>query len=287
MTSPQDGPALAGSSSRMRDLAPRLISGLVMAAAALATLWRGGDVFVGFWGAAALVVLWEWQTLIDAPARPARLAIGWIAVAAAVYFSRQMSLDRAILVTLSGALAAGFAGGPGKRAWSAGGVIYAGVLAIAVIALRMSLEGAEAIVWLFAVVWGTDVMAYFGGRGIGGPKLWPRVSPSKTWSGFLVGVVCGGCAGLLALVVTGGLSRGAWGGVLAAGLSAAVVSQGGDLLESSIKRHFGVKDSSHLIPGHGGFMDRLDGFIAAAAFAALLGGVRNGPIELALGVLRW
>jgi phosphatidate cytidylyltransferase len=287
VTPTRDERVSPGAPSKMRDLAPRLASGVIMAIAAVATLWKGGDWFNLFWLCAALIIHWEWQTLIRAPAYPGRLVVGWIAIIAAAWFARKMAPDLAVLWLAFAALALAWIGGPGKRTWSGAGVIYAGALAVAVIALRISLNGAEAIAWLFAVVWGTDVMAYFGGRGIGGPKLWPRVSPSKTWSGFLVGVSCGAAAGVLALVMTGALSKGSLLGVFITGLVAAIVSQGGDLFESSIKRHFGVKDSSHLIPGHGGFMDRLDGFIAAAVFAAIVGGLRNGPVELAIGVLRW
>ena len=283
-TSSGAAPAKAGA---MADLAPRLVSGVVMAALALGTLWRGGELFVWFWAIAAIVVGWEWQSLVDAPARWPRVATTGVAVAAAAFFARRFSPDLSLFVLLVGAGVAAWLGGEKRRLWCGFGVIYAGALAVAVIGLRLSLEGLEAVLWLFAIVWGTDIMAYFGGRALGGPKLWPRVSPSKTWSGFLVGVSCGALAGLGALRARDALVDGAWPGVLALGVITAMLSQGGDLFESSMKRRFGVKDSSHLIPGHGGFMDRLDGFIAAAVFAALVGGLRNGPVELAIGVLRW
>ena len=287
MTLGPDGADRAPRSSALRDLAPRLVSGIVMASAAIATLWVGGDVFTLFWLAAALAVHWEWQTLIGGRARVSRLAVGALAVVAATYSARHGRLDLALLALAAGVALLGWISEPAKRLWSAGGLVYAGLAPTAVVSLRLGLEGFEAILWLFAVVWGTDVMAYFGGRSIGGPKLWPRVSPSKTWSGFLVGVTCGALAGILALAASGGLSRGSWPGVLELGLVTAIVSQGGDLFESSVKRHFGVKDSSRLIPGHGGVMDRLDGFIAAVVFAAAVGIVRNGPVEVAIGVLRW
>ncbi len=286
MTGPSSGAAVRPGSA-MADLAPRLLSGVVMAALALGTLWRGGELFVWFWAIAAIIVGWEWQSLVDAPARWPRVLATGIAVAAAAFFARRFSPDLSMLVLLAGAGVVAWLGGEKRRLWCGFGVIYAGALATAVIGLRLSLDGLEAVLWLFAIVWGTDIMAYFGGRTLGGPKLWPRVSPSKTWSGFLVGVTCGSLAGLVALFARDALVGGAWMGVLALGFVTAILSQGGDLFESSMKRHFGVKDSSHLIPGHGGFMDRLDGFIAAAVFAALVGGLRNGPVELAIGVLRW
>jgi phosphatidate cytidylyltransferase len=131
-------------------------------------------------------------------------------------------------------------------------------------------------------------MAYFGGRLIGGPKLWPRLSPSKTWAGFIVGVFSGGLLGLLCLMVSAGYENVPVGPLFLLGLLAGAVAQAGDFFESAVKRRFGVKDSSHLIPGHGGFMDRLDGFIAAAAFAGLVGWLKSaGPGFVAIGLLRW
>ncbi len=286
MTLESGGP-IGAAHRPMRDLTPRLLSALVLAAAALTALWRGSDLFVGLWLIAALAVFWEWQTLIGAPARAARLTIGWIAVAAAAVFARRTNLDLAWVTLVVAAALVALAAGAGRRLWAAAGVFYAGSLVVAAIALRLSLDGFNAILWLFAVVWGTDVMAYFGGRLIGGPKLWPRVSPGKTWSGFLVGVASGAVVGLAVLALGGGLARGAWFGVLAMGLAAATVAQGGDLFESAFKRRFDAKDSSRLIPGHGGVMDRLDGFIAAVVFAAIVGWSRNGSVELAIGVLRW
>ncbi len=176
--------------------------------------------------------------------------------------------------------------GPGRRLWAAAGVLYAGTLVLAVLGLRFSpMFGARSIFWLFATVWSTDVFAYFGGRLIGGPKLWPRVSPSKTWSGTLTGIAAAGCLGtfvaLRDLPAPTILLP-----VLALTLVTAAVSQAGDAFESAIKRRFGVKDSSRLIPGHGGVMDRLDGFTAAAVFAFALGAARGMP-STALGLFSW
>lgn len=278
---------MAASSTRMGDLGPRLASGVVMAALALATLYVGGDVFLAFWTLAGLAIVWEWQTLIDAPERPVRLGVGFVAVLAAAVAARQAAIDRAALALLVGAAITAWLGGPGKRLWAGGGVLYAGVLVVAVACLRLSLEGAQAILWLFALVWGTDTAAYVGGRLIGGPKLWPKVSPGKTRSGFLVGVSTGAILGIVALRLSGGLSQGAWPAIFLIGVCAAVLSQGGDLFESAVKRRFGVKDASHLIPGHGGVMDRLDGFIVAAVFIAAIGVLRAGALETAMGALRW
>jgi phosphatidate cytidylyltransferase len=167
---------------------------------------------------------------------------------------------------------------------AAAGVLYAGALVAAIIALRFSDSfGLVAVAWLFAIVWGTDVMAYFGGRLIGGPKLWPRVSAGKTWSGTIVGIVCGGLVGLaVALMAIGAASL----PLFFLGLLLALVSQGGDLTESALKRRFSVKDSGALIPGHGGVMDRLDGFTAACVCATFIGALRHYPL-IAAGLFSW
>jgi phosphatidate cytidylyltransferase len=151
--------------------------------------------------------------------------------------------------------------------WLPGGIVYAGLSGISLAAIRGDNQaGFVATLFIFAVVWGTDILAYFVGRAIGGPKLAPRISPGKTWSGAIGGTVAGVAAsGLLTLGVFSRLSL--WTMALAFLLS--VASQIGDLFESFIKRRFGVKDSSHLIPGHGGVMDRVDGLVFAC-FAVFL-----------------
>src|SRR5690606_37754461 len=165
------------------------------------------------------------------------------------------------------------------------GLVYAALVLAAPVVLRMDTElGLVAVFWLFAVVWGSDVMAYFCGRTIGGPKLWPAVSPKKTWSGFIggTGFAVGGGTGVAAVAGVPSLMPAAL-----VSLFAAVLSQGGDLFESSLKRRFGVKDSGKLIPGHGGLMDRLDGFVLAGLFALLIGVGRGGLDAAGRGVLMW
>ena len=272
------------------DLGPRAASSVVMIAAALGALWLGGDVFILFWLACALAIYWEWQTLIDAPRFKARFFGGAVFLIGSVALLRGAHVASAIGVVAVGAALLAWLGGPAKRVWAGAGLIYAASVVISVTLLRVlsRIDGMEAILWLFAVVWGTDVMAYFGGRLIGGPKLWPRLSPSKTWAGFLVGVSSGALLGLLCLVLKPGAEAASLGPLFVLGLLAGVVAQAGDFFESWIKRRFGVKDSSRLIPGHGGFMDRLDGFIAAATFAVLVGWIKSaGPGFVAIGLLRW
>jgi phosphatidate cytidylyltransferase len=176
-------------------------------------------------------------------------------------------------------------GGRTRPAWVAIGVVYAALLLAAPVVLRDDANyGMIAIFFLFAIGWTTDIAGYFAGRAIGGPKLAPSISPKKTWSGAI--------AGLIAVVVIVAIGAGYVPGVRLAPLIAisillSILSQAGDLAESALKRRFDVKDSSQIIPGHGGVMDRLDGFWAAAVCAAIIGLARGGFEEPARGLLVW
>jgi phosphatidate cytidylyltransferase len=271
---------------RLADLLPRLVSAIVLMAAALVSVWRGGVVFDLIWLGAALAVGCEWQNLIAAPNRRLRCFLVALGLVVGAYFAGEAWFGAASAILGGCGLALALAAGRERRIWAFGGIVYAGLLLVSTAALHGSAEyGARSIVWLFATVWGTDVFAYFGGRLIGGAKFWPIISPSKTWSGTLTGVLAGALLG----AVTGAYGLGdPWRALplFALGLAAAAVSQGGDIFESWVKRCFGTKDSSGLIPGHGGFMDRLDGFIAAAAFAALFGSAR-GLSSIAAGLFDW
>jgi phosphatidate cytidylyltransferase len=192
----------------------------------------------------------------------------------------------ALVAVVSGA-AAVWALTPGQgraKLWSGFGPLYAGLPAIALVWLRGDgLIGRETMIWLMLLVWATDIGAYAAGRTIGGPKLLPRVSPKKTWAGALGGLAA-------SLAVAGGfaaLGLGAAVPLVALGAILSVVSQLGDLFESAVKRRFGVKDSSHLIPGHGGLMDRLDGFIAAIVVAWIFGFLRHGVHGAGSGLMVW
>jgi phosphatidate cytidylyltransferase len=267
---------------RSSELPARVAAGLVMMALALGAVWAGTVWFALFWLIALAAVNWEWQGLVGGEGQAARVGVGGGALVIAAVLATSGETQWAILAALLGAALVAFVVAP-RNPWPAGGILYAAAPLIALTVLRSSEEfGAQAILWLFALVWGVDVMAYFGGRLIGGPKLWPRVSPGKTWSGFAVGVVCGAALGTLLAPAGGSKSA-----LFALGLIGGAVAQGGDLFESAVKRRFGAKDSSHLIPGHGGLMDRLDGFIAAATFAALVGAARGGLAHAAKGLLLW
>lgn len=169
--------------------------------------------------------------------------------------------------------------------WNVAGIGYAGIMLAAPVVLRGDVEfGVLAILLLFAIVWTTDILGYFAGRAFGGPKLWPAISPKKTWSGAIAGTLG---ATIVAFVVTRAFGAFNGGAIAAVAFALSVVAQLGDLLESWIKRKFGAKDASHLIPGHGGVMDRLDGFWSAAFVGCLLGLLRGGFEGAARGLLIW
>ncbi|HKH80452.1 MAG TPA: phosphatidate cytidylyltransferase [Methylovirgula sp.] len=288
---PDGPPASPTLAARLADLGPRVGSSTILVAVAILSLRVGGVVFVLAWLAAALVVHFEWQRIIGGARQATRLAIGSAALVTAAILVSTVSGNLAALTIGIGALAAAKATDHGRRGWAAGGVLYAGSLIISVVTLRMSFPfGPRAIAWLFAVVWGTDVVAYFAGRLIGGPKFLPQISPSKTWAGTALGVVGGALIGSLFLALAARLTRldtpAPSFAPFLLGLATAAVAQGGDLFESWMKRRFGAKDSSNFIPGHGGLMDRLDGFIAAAVWAAVLGALRGFP-STAEGLFHW
>ena len=265
------------------DLWPRVAAALAMALAALVATWTGGIIFVGFWWAASAIVFWEWQRLMRAEKLIERVALGIVVLALAAVFAMHGSILGAVAALAVGAGVVGWLAGAGLEAWAAAGTFYAGSMAVSLALLRASPSyGMPAILWLFAVVWGADVAAYFAGRLIGGPRLWRRVSPGKTWSGAIVGALAGAALGLMLAGWTNRIDRLFW-----LGLAAAVASQCGDLFESAVKRRFGVKDSSGLIPGHGGLMDRLDAFVAASVFAAIFAALHTRGTYMASGIFEW
>jgi phosphatidate cytidylyltransferase len=254
-----------------------------MGGLALATAWVGGFIFAVFWWLASVVVLWEWQRLVGLARLVERVAVGGLGLALAALFALHNSILGAIAMLVLSTVAVGWLAGPRDRIWAAAGALYAGALVVSVVLLRLSPSfGLAAMSWLFAVVWGTDIVAYFAGRLIGGHRLWPRVSPGKTWSGAIAGAFGGAVLGLMLAGWTNHLAALFW-----LGLAAAIVSELGDLLESALKRGFGVKDSSNLIPGHGGLMDRLDGFIAASVLAAVVAGLNSRGSFIAGGLFQW
>lgn len=263
--------------SRLGNLQLRILSALVLAAVALAATWAGGIWFRLLAVAIGAAVFFEWATMAGQVASTRLQAGAWVLVAL-VLLALGIGIDARAVI--GGALCASLivlvymrAAGEGGRIWAA--VAYATIPAAALAFLRGS-DGAGlwAILFLFAVVWATDILAYFVGRAVGGPKLAPSISPGKTWSGAVGGTVAGMLAGL-AVAAAAASPAPFWLSGLAA-LVLSVLSQLGDLFESGLKRRFGAKDSGWLIPGHGGVMDRVDGLVAAAVALYVVGALAAG-----------
>jgi phosphatidate cytidylyltransferase len=281
------------------DLLRRVLSALVLAPVAVVVAWMPekypwlGVGFGLFWLMAALAVWWEWNALVSGPGNRLLFLFGSVALMLStalviLVFIPDVGAARTrtpILIIILGALAVGVFARADRRFWASGGLLYAGALVMAPIILRRDQSlGLVAILFLFALVWATDIAGYLAGRAIGGPKLAPKISPNKTWSGAIGGLIGAVIAGVL-LAKYFALNNLIAIGIVAFGLSA--VAQVGDLFESAIKRRFGAKDAGRLIPGHGGVMDRLDGFIAAAVVAAAIGILRSNPGLAAHGLLLW
>ncbi|QXQ08489.1 phosphatidate cytidylyltransferase [Sphingosinicellaceae bacterium] len=247
----------------------RVLTGVVLIAVALAAVWAGGLVFSALVAVAVLLMFAEWSVMHDI-SRRFRLA-GLAIVGASIFFAIYAAVDRALLVAVGGAILLGiFARGYDRQraAWIAGGVLYCALPGIALIVLRGLPGGLELTAWTLAIVWATDIFAFFAGRTIGGPKLAPALSPNKTWAGLAGGAIG---AALTSYIVAriAGISLALFDYALIAGLVLAVVAQGGDLFESWMKRLTGLKDSGRLLPGHGGILDRLDGLVPVAIIVAL------------------
>lgn len=252
------------------DLRTRTVSGLLIAALAVVPVLLGGPLLALVVALAGVAMAWEYRHLHAGadPGSERQIAYYTSIPAAATALAATVSPAAGVVFLL---LAAALHGWLDRRAgrpwrWSTPGLVVIGLACIAFVALRaMVPEGLTSIVWLIMVVVATDVGAYAFGRRFGGPKLWPRISPNKTWAGLAGGVLCAAVSGTLFAVLAAGSPVVS---TFAASAFIAVVAQGGDLVESAVKRRFGAKDASTLIPGHGGVLDRLDGFVAATLVVA-------------------
>jgi phosphatidate cytidylyltransferase len=259
----------------LSELTRRVLSALVMALVVLAAAWTGGWPFAVIWLAAGIAIGLEGIDMARAQPRGLLIAVTALGLILLAIFTILGLAMSALLVAL-GCVAVLVVLGHSlrDRLWSAGGWLYAALVVCVPVAVReWSVVGLGGILWMFAVVWTTDIAAFFVGRRFGGPKLWARVSPGKTWSGFAGGLVAATLAGLLIAVVwrnTGHSLPCTLALVVVASALASIASQIGDLAESALKRLFAVKDSGSLIPGHGGVMDRLDGFAAVCLLAGLV-----------------
>lgn len=267
------------------NLALRVGSAIILAPLAVLAAYLGSWPFALFWAAAAIAVLWEWTTLVVGPTHRLMLSSCGSAIAVAALVAWLGRPITAILLVGLGALAALIFAPQRRRLWITAGIGYAGSMLLAPMLLRAdAANGFFALLLLFAIVWATDVLGYFFGRAVGGPRLMPNISPKKTWSGAIAGTLG---AVIMAVVVAKGFGLAGTGAIIVIALLLSVVAQLGDLLESWVKRQFGAKDASRLIPGHGGVMDRLDGFWAAALVGCLIGLLRGGFGSAATGLLVW
>jgi len=268
----------------MSNLQLRVISAVVLAVLVLGLTWLGGWPFRGLAAAIGALVFFEWSTVAGISRDRRFLALLWI-MAAGVLLAllAGVAATNLLLLAVAAAVLAAVAGQAlGQGLSGATGLAYAVFPAIALAFLRGGdLSGLYAILYLFAVVWATDIFAYFVGRAVGGPKLAPSISPGKTWSGAVGGTVAAVVAGLAVAAVAGQAGVALLGFVA---LILSVVSQAGDLFESAFKRRHGAKDSGNLIPGHGGVMDRVDGLVAAAVALYLAGWFVAGPDSPASGL---
>lgn len=250
------------------DLWPRVASGLVMAAVAFGLTYAGPAPFAALLLVGGTVLAWEWGHMIRGASLDATMIAHIAAVAAAIGLSALGQPGLALLALVIGMILVGLLATGNHLFLSAIGVIFAGLPAASLIWLRNDgALGFTAVMFVLLVVIATDTSAYFSGRLIGGPKIWPRISPNKTWAG-LGGAVAG--AALVGVIVSQFVAGASAPRLALIGGCLAVIAQVGDFAESALKRHFGTKDASALIPGHGGLMDRVDGLVTAAVAAGLI-----------------
>ena len=286
MTNPGD-PAADPTPSRRRnwaDLGPRVGSALVLVTITAVTLYLGGYLFALVVGIIFAGVYREWETMVTRkPLTPTGMAlIALIAISGAIYPLLGVAGSAAIIA--AACLVAIVARGEGTL-WRIGGLLLIGAVVIAALAMRgTNLSGVWSGVFLGTVVWGTDSAAFFAGRQIGGEKLAPDISPSKTWSGALGGLALGASAGLVVWIIA---TDSPWWIGLIMSATISILAQLGDLGESAAKRHFRIKDSGDIIPGHGGLMDRLDSLTFGVLFVLLIGTLHAGFGAVAEGLLYW
>ncbi len=265
------------------DFGLRLASGVVLAATAIGLTWGGVLPFGFLVLAVTLIVSWEWGRIVRKGGVDTIFILQAIVISVATALAIWQQPALGVVAVVVGAILAALLGFGQLGRISALGVLYAGLPAIALIWIRSGDFGLQAALFILLCVWASDTAAYVAGRLIGGPKLMPRISPNKTWAG-LAGAVAG--SALTGLAFAMALPALPATHLLATSVALALVSQVGDLMESALKRWYGVKDASGLIPGHGGFMDRVDGLIVAAVLAGLAAAWINIQ-EPARAILAW
>ena len=266
------------------EIAKRVVSAVVLAIVALGAVIASPWSFAVLVIVAGVIVAWEWGKLVRATGADMIALVGVLTVAAIAVLVTMGRIDAA-LISIPIALVAVWALSLGSRnaAWSVLGLAYAALPAFALVWLRSDATlGLAAMLYLLAVSWTTDTASYAAGRLIGGPKLAPAISPKKTWSGLIVGTIAPAIVGYatsLLLKDTSGLR------LALVSIAIAAFCQLGDLSESAVKRKAGTKDRSHLTPGHGGLLDRIDGLLFASLAAALI--ALRDPSSPGRGLLTW
>jgi len=277
-------PDSATSRRSWSDLGPRLGSAFVLLPLTALSLYFGGYIFAATVGLVFAGVYREWEQMVArAPISvPGAITVALVAVSGLVYPAWGLPASAGVIALAI--LIAVIFGGEG-RIWRAAGLAFFGLVVVAVLAMRgTTWDGLLAGIFLGVTVWMTDSAAFFTGRQIGGEKLAPDISPSKTWSGALGGLALGAISGFVVwLVVT---DSPWWLGAVFS-VSVSIFGQLGDLTESAIKRHFRIKDSGDIIPGHGGLMDRLDSLTFGVIFLFVVGLVHSGLDNVAGGFLHW
>jgi len=259
----------------------RVISAVVLVPVALALVYFGGWAMALFLLLAGSVMSFEWNRLTKLEDQKgsfvAILIVQSLSLAASLAFATMGQWTQALAAAFVGAVAAALIQLPKGRSpfWPVMAVPYIFLPALALIWIRMSPMGAQALVWLLVLIWAADIGGYAFGKTIGGWKLAPKISPNKTWAGTLGGLALAALVGLVAALI---LNPATISQFVTLSIVFGAVAQIGDLVESALKRRFGVKDISGFIPGHGGVMDRLDSLIFVVVFAALLGLANDGSV---------
>jgi phosphatidate cytidylyltransferase len=278
-----NAPAQAAARARdLGDLLPRTLSALVLIPLGLGAAWAGGPWIAGAAGAAALAMSYEWARMSEPDALTPAFLFALAGALGAVMFASWRQLDWGLgWLAACAAISAMRRRTPAGVLETAGGALYVGAPPACFLWLRgQAAGGFEIVILLFTAIWAADVAAYFAGRLIGGPKLLAALSPQKTWSGLTLGIVAGAGAGVACAWTFGMPAAPLW---AAAGAALALIGLCGDLIESLLKRRFGVKDTSRLIPGHGGVLDRLDGLMAATLASSGVLALAPGAAAALLG----
>ena len=279
----RDAAPAAVAGGDQRNLLMRIAAALVLAPLAIGAAYAGGWYWIALVTVGAIGLFAEWLVVTHTTRNVPVTIAGVVALVLTAPFLAIANVNAALVVLALGLIAVGFRTTQ-PRLWAMAGFLYAAAAQVASVLVRLDhAKGLSALILVLLVVWATDIGGYFAGRAIGGPKLWPRVSPKKTWAGAIGGFVA-------SLLVAIGFAASDLGKTLPLVILAAMLSvaaQFGDLFESAIKRRFGVKDSGHIIPGHGGVMDRLDGFVAAIVLAAIFGVLRGGVDGVGRALMVW